>query len=96
MLRRAVKMRADSAAQADQVGRGEIAGKERQEIAWIEAYLPQQMDEAQIEAKLRELVAEHGVSSKKDIGSVMKAWMGRYQAVADGKLVNQILGRLLG
>ena len=89
VLRRASKMRKDAAEQARNAGRTDTAEKEEAEIVWIEGYLPQQLDTAEIEAK------ELDIASRADQGRFMKEWMARYRAVSDGKIVNQVLGKLL-
>ncbi|MAE76799.1 MAG: hypothetical protein CMJ85_08030 [Planctomycetes bacterium] len=95
VLRRASKMRKDAAEQARNAGRTDTAEKEEAEIVWIEGYLPQQLDTAEIEAKAREMIAELDIASRADQGRFMKEWMARYRAVSDGKIVNQVLGKLL-
>ncbi|MFL6741668.1 MAG: GatB/YqeY domain-containing protein, partial [Sphingomicrobium sp.] len=52
-------------------GREDRAATEEAEIAVIEHFLPQQLGEAEAEAKIREIVAETGASSMKDMGRVM-------------------------
>ncbi|MEZ5990644.1 MAG: GatB/YqeY domain-containing protein [Planctomycetota bacterium] len=95
VLRRAAKMRRDSIEQAEAAGRDDIASSERAELVVIEGYLPQLMDAAETEAKVADLLAELGITSRKEQGRFMKEWMARYKAVSDGKTVNACLGKLL-
>lgn len=96
MLRGMVKSRAESAALYRQGGRPELVAKEEAEIAVIEEFLPQQMDEAAAQAAIDAAVAETGASSVKDMGKVMAALRARHGAVLDmakaGPLVKARLG----
>ncbi|MCA8976418.1 MAG: GatB/YqeY domain-containing protein [Planctomycetes bacterium] len=91
ILQKAVKMRADTVAQARAAGRDEIADREQSEIDIIQTYLPQQMSADEITARVREVATEIGYASPKDTGKFMKAWMTRYKGLADGKLVQAAL-----
>src|SRR4051795_5487291 len=71
MLRGMVKSRRESVTLYEQGNRPELAAKETAEIAVIEAFLPQQMDDSAIEAAVAEAIAESGASSIKDMGKVM-------------------------
>ena len=96
VIRRGVKSRKDSAAQYKDAGRAELADKEEAEIAVLEGYLPKMLDESATEALVKAAVEETGASEKSDLGKVIKAVMATHKGVVDGKLVNQIAGRLLG
>ncbi|MFQ5504039.1 MAG: GatB/YqeY domain-containing protein [Planctomycetota bacterium] len=96
VLRRSAKMRREALEQARELGREEIASREERELGWIESYLPQVMDVEEVEARAAELIAELGIESRKETGRFMKEWMSRYRAVSDGKIVQQVLGKLLG
>lgn len=95
VLRRAVKQRQDSAEQYDRGNRPELAAKERSEIELLQGYLPQSMSDDELEAKVREVIAETGAASKKDAGKVMKEMMARHRDRADGRKVQEVVGRLL-
>ena len=96
MLRGMVKSRAESVALYRQGNRLELAEKEEAEIAVIEGFLPQQMDEAAMAAAVAEAVAETGAASVKDMGKVMAALRAKHGAVMDmakaGPLVKAQLG----
>mgnify|MGYP002623719200 CR=1 FL=1 len=94
VLQKAVKTRADTVAQARAAGRDEIVAKEEAEIAVIESYLPKQMSDDEVAARVRELAAEVGYQGPKDTGRFMKEWMARYKGLADGKAVQQALKAL--
>lgn len=96
VLRREVKSRRDAAEEFEKVGSRERAEQERAELAVLERYLPQQMEEGELEALARSVIAEVGATSPKEMGKVMAAIMPRTAGRADGKRVNQVVRRLLG
>src|SRR3954451_7306915 len=71
VLQKMVKQRRESADIYRKNGRDDRAQAEEAEIAVIERFLPQQLTDADAEAKIREIVAETGASSMKDMGRVM-------------------------
>jgi len=75
--------------------REDLVAEEEAELVILRAYLPQQMSREQIEAEVRQVIAEIGDSGPKDIGAVMKPLMARLKGRADGRLVNQIVRELL-
>lgn len=96
MLRGMAKSRAESVAMYRQGGREELAAKEEAEIAVIEGFLPQQMDEAAMAAAVEAAVAETGAASVKDMGKVMAALKAKHAATLDmakaGPMVKARLG----
>lgn len=95
-LRGMVKSRRESVDLYRQGNRPELAAKEEAEIAVIEAFLPQQMDDASTAAAVDAAVAETGAASIKDMGKVMAALKAKYAATLDmakaGLLVKAKLG----
>ena len=71
VLQKMVKQRREPAEIYRKNGREDRAAVEEREIAVIERFLPAQMSDAEAEAKIREIVAETGASSMKDMGRVM-------------------------
>jgi uncharacterized protein len=95
VIRRAVKQRHDSVEQFEKGGRSDRAAAEREEITVLEAYLPQQKSEAEVEAIVRGVVEEVGATSRRESGKVMKEVMARHKGELDGRKVQEILGRIL-
>jgi uncharacterized protein YqeY len=83
MLRGMVKSRRESVVLYRQGNRPELAAKEEAEIAVIEAFLPQQMDDEAIRHAVTGAVAETGATSIKDMGKVMAALKARHAAALD-------------
>ncbi len=78
-----IKQRNESIALYEKGNRTDLADKEKAEIAVIERFLPQQMDEAAVEAAVREAIAAAGATSVKDMGGVMAALKGKYAGQMD-------------
>ena len=96
MLRGMAKSRRESVELYRQGNRPELAEKEEAEIAVIEAFLPQQMDEAEAKAAVAAIVAELGASGMKDMGRVMAAVKARHGARIDGGRASALVKAALG
>ena len=83
MLQSMIKQRNESIALYEKGARQDLADKEKAEIAVIERFLPQQMDEAAVEAAVREAVAAAGATTVKDMGGVMAALKAKYAGQMD-------------
>lgn len=96
MLRGMAKSRREAVELYRQGSREELAAKEEAEIAVIEAFLPQQMDEAAMRAAVADAIAETGASGAKEMGKVMAALRAKHAAALDmakaGPLVKEMLG----
>src|SRR5579863_299649 len=93
-----IKQRKDSVEQFTKGGRQEMADKEAAEIVLIETYLPKAAGEADIVAGVKAAIAEMGAPTMKEMGTVMKNAMARFNAAGmcvDGKMVSEIVRREL-
>lgn len=95
VLSRAVKSRRDSIKSYIEGGRQDLADKEQAEIEVIERYLPKQLSEDEARRAIATIVAELDVSSKKELGRVMKEIKARFPGQVDGRLASSIAGELL-
>jgi uncharacterized protein YqeY len=96
VLEKMVKQRKESIAQFEQGNRKDLADKERREIELLQAYLPEQLPAAELDALIRDAIAATGAASIKDMGKVMgvvksKA-AGRADMAAVGARVRVALG----
>ncbi|WP_285710186.1 GatB/YqeY domain-containing protein [Erythrobacter oryzae] len=91
VLQKMAKQRRESIEMYDAGGRTELAAVERAELAVIEEFLPQMMDEAATKAAIEAIKAELGASSMKDMGAVMTELRNRHGAVLDGKLASGLV-----
>ncbi len=83
MMQGMIKQRNESIALYEKGGRADLAEKEKAEIAVIERFLPQQMDEGAVEAAVRKAIAAAGATSVKDMGGVMASLKGKYAGQMD-------------
>ena len=92
-----IKRRRDSADQYRAGNRQELAEKEEAEIRILQAYQPAQLGEAELRAKVDEVIAKTGAQGPKDMGAVMKALLPEVQGRAEGKVVSELVkARLSG
>jgi uncharacterized protein YqeY len=83
VLRKMAKQRRESIALYEQGGREELAAQERAELAVIEEFLPQTMDEASTLAAIETIKTDLGASSVKDMGKVMAELKARHGSQLD-------------
>jgi len=97
VVEKMIKQRKDSIAQFEKAARQDLADKEKFEISVLEAYLPQQLTQAEIEAAVAEAIAASGAKGPQDMGKVMglvkpklagRADMGKVSALVKTKLAN--------
>jgi uncharacterized protein len=92
-----IKRRRDAIEQYRAGNRQDLADKEQKEMEVLQAYLPQQLTEAELRAKVDEAAKKVGAQGMKDMGAVMKALMPEVQGRADGKVVSDLVkARLSG
>ena len=97
MLRGMAKSRRESVDMYRQGNRPELAAKEEAEIAVIEAFLPQQMDDAAMAQAVRDAVAATGATTIKDMGKVMAELRAKHAASLDmAKAGPMVKGALAG
>ncbi len=95
VLSRAVKSRRDSIKSYIEGGRQDLADREQAEIEVIQRYLPKQLSEEEARQAIAAIVGELGLSSKKELGQVMKEIKARFPGQVDGKLASSIAAQLL-
>lgn len=95
ILVKMVKQRKDSAQIYIEQNRPELAESELGEAKVIEEYLPKQMTEAELEAELKNIIAEVGATSAKDMGKVMGVASKKLAGRAEGKAISTKVKELL-
>src|ERR1700728_3026359 len=93
-----IKQRKESVEQFTKGGRQEMADKEAAEIIVIESYLPKAAGEADIVAGGKAAIAEMGAPTMKEMGTVMKNAMAKFNAAGmrvDGKVVSEVVKKEL-
>ena len=97
LLHKMIKQRHESVELYEKGGRDELAEQEREEIAIIAAYLPQQMSDAEMRAAIEAAVAETGAAGMRDMGKVMAALKARHSGKMDfAKASALVKARLAG
>lgn len=94
VLRKEVKQRKETLSEIESSGREDLVEQTKAEIDVLEKYLPAEMTPEAVEAAVKEIVDAMD-SGQKNMGSVMKAVMAKLKGQADGKLINQIVRKLL-
>ncbi len=95
LLTKIKKQLSDSIEVYTQQNRPDLADEEKAQLAVIEQFLPQPLSEAELEAALREIIAETGASAPSDMGKVMGIASSRFMGRADGKTTSGIVRKLL-
>ena len=97
VLEKMVKQRKDSIAQYEKAGRDELAQQEAFEIGIIQAYLPEQLSDAEIDALITDAISSSGAASMKDMGKVMGMLKPKLAGRADmGAVSAKIKAQLAG
>jgi len=96
VLQGLVKRHRESIEQFTAGNRQDLVDKEVAEMAVLEEYLPAQLDDAAIEAVVRQVIADEGVADAKGLGKIMRPAMAMLGGQADGGRVREIAQRLLG
>lgn len=95
ILAKLAKQGRDTAALYTEQHRPDLAEEEAAQAAVIEEYLPRPLTAEELEAALREIIAESGAASPKEMGKVMGIASKRLAGKADGKIISETVKRLL-
>ena len=96
IMQKLVKQGKDSAALYNEQGRADLADAELAQVAVIETYLPKQMSAEELEAALKEIIAEVGAEGPKDMGKVMGTATKKLAGLAEGRAISAKVKELLG
>ena len=95
IIAKEVKKRKDAAVDFEKGDREDLVEKNNKEIEILSAYLPKQLSREEIEAIVKEVIAEVNATTIKDMGKVMKSAKEKIGAAADGKTINEVVKSLL-
>ncbi len=95
ILSKLAKQGKESAATYVQQNRQDLADEELAQVAVIEDYLPKAMTEEEIEAAVKEIIAQTGAQGMKDMGKVMGVASKQMAGRADGRVISGIVKKLL-
>ncbi|WP_426668432.1 GatB/YqeY domain-containing protein [Mucilaginibacter sp. McL0603] len=96
VLQRLIKQRKESADIYKTQNREDLYKIEVEEMEVIEGFLPKQMERAEVEAYLKDLIGRVGATSVKDMGKIMGAANKELAGKADGKTISELVKQLLG
>lgn len=89
------KKRADSLADYEKAGRADLISQIKEEMQVLEEYLPKKLEKEELKKVIKEIIAETGATSMKDMGKIMKLAKERCGLSADGKTINEIVKEML-
>ena len=89
------KKRNDSLADYEKSGREDLIAQIKEEMAVLEQYLPKKLSEEELTEKIKEIISKVGATSMKDMGSVMKEAKAELGVTADGRMINEVVKKLL-
>lgn len=95
VLRKQVNQRKDSIEQYEEAGREDLVQKEREELAVLEEYMPEQMSDGELRDRLQAIIEDVGASSMGDMGPVMGRAMSDLRGRVDGSRVQEMVQQLL-
>jgi uncharacterized protein len=95
MLQKLAKQRRDSLDIFEKQNREDLAAKEREELAIIEKFLPQQMSADELKAAVSAIIAQVGATSPADMGKVMGVASKQLAGKTDGKAISELVKQLL-
>jgi len=95
VLKKQIKQRQDSIEGFEKGGRPDLVAKEKEEVAILSTYLPEQLSEAQLQEIVQTTITELGASTKADMGKVMKCIQEKVAGRADNRMISQLVSSKL-
>ena len=95
ILTKYAKQREDALTQFKEAGRDDLVEKEQAELEVVKAYLPEPLSDEELETMVKEIVAQVGATSMKDMGKIMGAVKAKAGSRADGGKVNKLVKEIL-
>lgn len=96
LIQKGIKQREDSILQYKEASRDDLVQKEQEQVDVFKEYLPKQLSDEELEENMKEVIAEVGATTMKDIGKVMGTASKKLAGLADGKRINEMTKKLLG
>jgi uncharacterized protein YqeY len=95
IVRKEIKMRQEAIEEAQRASRQDLIQASQAEVAVLQGYLPKAIDPAELEALVRQAIAQAGAVGPQDMGKVMKILVPRVEGRADGKQLSSLVRDLL-
>jgi uncharacterized protein YqeY len=96
LIQKGIKQREEAVVQYKDASRDDLVQKEQEQIDVFKEYMPKQLTDEELETGMKELIAELGATSMKDMGKIMGQASKKFAGVADGKRINEMTKKLLG
>jgi len=95
VIAKEIKQRKDVLPEYEKSGRQDLIDRQLKEIEILSQYMPRQLTEEELEIIVKDTIQEIGVNSVRELGKVMQAVMPKVRGKADGRLINQIVKKML-
>ncbi|RXJ88986.1 glutamyl-tRNA amidotransferase [Arcobacter sp. CECT 8983] len=95
LIQKGIKQREESIAQYKEASRDDLVAKEQEQVDIFKEYMPKQLSDEELESSMKEIIAEVGATTVKDMGKVMGTASKKLAGVADGKRINEMTKKLL-
>ncbi|MGD8996851.1 MAG: GatB/YqeY domain-containing protein [Anaerolineae bacterium] len=95
VLQKQAKQRRETIEELEEVDRPDLLSVEKEELAILEGYLPEQLSREEIVQEARQVIEEIGATGMRDMGPVMGQLMSKLRGRADGRVVNEVVRGLL-
>lgn len=95
IIQKMAKQRRDSAEIYNGQSRPDLAEKELAELAVLEAYLPKQLTQEELDVRVAEIIAQVGATSPADMGKVMGVATKALAGITSGKAISETVKKLL-
>lgn len=96
LIQKGIKQRQEAIIQYSEASRDDLVAKEQEQVDVFKEYLPKQLTDEELENGMKEIIAQVGAESIKDMGKVMGNATKKFAGVADGKRINEMVKKLLG
>ncbi|MAC83188.1 MAG: glutamyl-tRNA amidotransferase [Arcobacter sp.] len=95
LIQKGIKQREEAISQYKAASRDDLVEKEAEQIEIFRLYLPVQASDEELEAGMKEIIAQVNAQSMKDMGKVMGTASKKFAGIADGKRINEMVKKLL-
>lgn len=95
IIAKEVKTKKDALVDFEKAGREDLISQTKEEMNVLSEYLPKQLTEEELEIKIKEIINKVGATSIKEIGIVMKEAKAEIGVAADGKMINEVVRKIL-
>lgn len=95
LIQKSIKQHKDSIKMFEEGNRQDLVAKEEQEIEILSEFLPKQLSESELKELISEIISNNGLSSAKDMGTIMKELKEKYSGQYDGGMASKLSKELL-